>query len=315
MHALASDTLLDLGGSGRLTPWGFPSPTGPTDLTEATNLTPLDYFAAAQWTYHHCSQTPPDPFSKTILASSFDPAAGFYGAALKVNNPPGAADQIVVAFEGTDPSSETLHKDPVFLAGQIEADTQIYFGQIPKAFTDALAFTTGVLAMAGAEGIPTENVTVTGHSLGGAEAEYVASQLGLGGDTFGAPGIRSATVPDGSSPVLTNYVVYGDPVGNYSSDSGRLSNILFSADINHFGEVQSIGSFLGGLQLDAANVLLAPDRTDSEKLEGFGLLVDAVKYHLTPSYEEALKNLPSDDILVGGSFANPHVNQTLDLWA
>jgi hypothetical protein len=226
---------------------------------------------------------------------------------------PGETDPIVIAFEGTDPSSETLRKDPVFLAGQLEADTQIYLGQIPEAFRDALSFTEAVLATQGAA---RENVYVAGHSLGGAEAEYVAAQLDLSGATFGAPGIHASAIPDGSPPDLKNYVVYGDPVGNYSADPpNRLSNILFSDDIHHFGKVEYIGSPVGGLQLDVANALLAPNRTDAEKLAGLDLLVDAVKYHLIPSYEDALQPDAVAETLVGGLLANLNVSQASDLWA
>ena len=224
---------------------------------------------------------------------------------------PGETDQIVIAFEGTDPSSETLKKDPVFLAGQLEADTQIYLGQIPEAFRDdALSFTEAVLAT---QGVSRENVYVTDHSLGGAEAEYVAAQLDLGDATFGAPGIHAPAIPEGSTPDLKNYVVYGD-LGNYSADQpNRLSNILFSDDIHHFGEVKYIGSPVGGLQLDVANALLAPNRTDAEKLAGLDLLVDAVKYHLIPSYEDALQPDAVAETLVGGLLANLNVSQASDL--
>jgi hypothetical protein len=314
MYALTPPATLDFLDAGRPASWDFFSATNRQDLIEDTGLTQLDFFHAARWTYHRGSEAPPHPF--TLAAEAFDPNAGFYGAALKVDRP-GETDQIVIAFEGTDPSSETLRKDPVFLAGQLEADAQIYFGQIPEAFTDALTFTQGVLETAEAQGIPRENVYVTGHSLGGAEAEYVAAQLDLGGATFGAPGIHASAIPEGSTPDLINYVVYGDPVGNYSADPpNRLSNILFSDDILHFGEIKYIGSPVGGLQLDAANALLAPNRTDAEKLAGLGLLADAVKYHLIPSYEDALQQLAGADTLVDGLFANQSISLVpADLWA
>lgn len=310
MFAL-SPTTLDFLNANQPASWDFFNAADRQDLVTQTGLTTLDFFHAAQWTYHHLTQEPPPPF--TLVDDAFEPDAGFYGAALYVDAP-GPVDQIVVAFEGTDPSSETLRTDPVFLAGQLEADTQIYFGQIPEAFTDALTFTQGVLEKAEAQGIPKENVFVTGHSLGGAEAEYVAAQLGLGCATFGAPGINASAVPQGSTPDLKNYVVYGDPVGNYSVDPpNRLSNILYSDDIRHVGEVKYIGSPVGGLQLDAANALLAPNRGDSEKLAGLGLLADAVKYHLIPSYEDALQAHEAADTLLNGLFGHLNISPATDL--
>ncbi|WP_063776654.1 hypothetical protein [Microvirga massiliensis] len=81
---------------------------------------------------------------------------------------------------------------------------------------------------------------------------------------------------------------------------------------HHFGEVEFIGSPTGGLQLDVANVLLAPNWTDAERVAGLDLLVDAVKYHLTSSYEDALQP-DAAEALVAGLFANLSNAQGLDL--
>jgi len=311
MYALPT-TPLDFLDADRPASWDFFNNTCRQNLIEETGLTLLDFFHAAQWTYSHLTEAPPQPF--TLIDEAFDRDAGFYGAALRVDAPDGT-DQIVIAFEGTDPSSQTLRTDPVFLAGQLEADAQIYLGQIPEAFTDAFNFTQEVLEAAEVLGIPKENIYVTGHSLGGAEAGYVAAQLDLGGATFGAPGISASVIPEGGTPGLVNYVVYGDPVGNYAGEPpNRLSNILYSDDILHFGEVQYIGSPAGGLQLDTANALLAPNRTDTEELAGLGLLADAVKYHLITSYEDALQPDVDAQAMVGSLLANLDVSPVPDLW-
>jgi hypothetical protein len=319
MDARSDVITLDFLHAGRPASWDFFDASSRQDLIDATGLSPLDFFHAARWTYDHSNENwpppppPPPPFS--FLQDAYDRNAGFFGAALRVDRP-GQADQIVIAFEGTDPSRVSVTTDPVFLAAQLEADAQIYLGQIPEAFTDALAFTEDVLDTAETHGIPRKNVYVTGHSLGGAEAEYVAAQLDLGGATFGAPGIHASAIPDGSTPDLMNYVVRGDPVGNYSADPpSRLSNILYGDDILHFGELAYIGSRLGGLQLDAANDLLAPNRTDAEKLVGTTLLVDAVKYHLPQAYEDALECLAGGDALANDLFDNLNLGPIADLWA
>jgi hypothetical protein len=289
------------------------------ETPDATSLSPLDFLNAARWTYDHTSENdpprPPPPAPFTFIDDAYDRDAGFYGAALGVDGP-GQADQIVIAFEGTDPSRATVTTDPVFLAAQLEADALIYLGQIPEAFTDALAFTEEVLEAAEAQGIPRENVFVTGHSLGAAEAEYVAAQLDLAGATFGAPGIHASAIPEGSTPDLVNYVVHGDPFGNYSADPpNRLSNLLYSNDILHVGKVVYIGSPVGGLQLDTANVLLAPNSTDAEKLAGFGLLVDAVKYHHPQVYQDALESLAGVETLATSLFGNLNIGSAAELWA
>jgi hypothetical protein len=289
------------------------------ETPDATGLSPLDFLNAARWTYDHTSENepprPPPPAPFIFIDDAYDRDAGFYGAALGVDGP-GQADQIVIAFEGTDPTRATVTTDPIFLAAQLEADALIYLGQIPEAFTDALAFSKEVLEAAEAQGIPRENVFVTGHSLGAAEAEYVAAQLDLGGATFGAPGIHASVIPEGSTPDLVNYVVRGDPFGNYSADPpNRLSNLLYSDDILHFGEVVYIGSPVGGLQLDTANVLLAPNSTDAEKLAGFGLLVDAVKYHHPQVYQDSLASLAGAETLANSLFGNLNIGSVAELWA
>ena len=111
-------------------------------------------------------------------------------------------------------------------------------------------------------------------------------------------------------------MVRRDPVGNDSADPPNWSsNILYSDDILRFGEVEYIGSWVGGLQPDAANDLLAPSRTDAEKLAGFGLLVDAVKYHLPQAYEDALESLAGAETLGNGLFDSLTVGPVTELWA
>ncbi|WP_048710454.1 lipase family protein [Microvirga massiliensis] len=313
MDTLSPFSALQVQHAGGFTLEEFFNLSGQQDVVGTAGLTAVDFFHAAQWTYHHLTELPPSPF--TLVEEGFNENSGFYGAALQVDGP-GQADQIVVAFEGTDPSSDLFKTNPVFVAAQLAADAQVYRGQVPDAYTDALNFTKDVIEAAEARGISKEDVHVTGHSLGGAEAQYVAAQLDLDGLTFGAPGIAASAIPDGSTPEVTNYVVYGDPVGNYSADPpNRLSNILFSDDIIHFGDVKFIGSLLGALQLNAANSLLAPDNTISEKLGGLALLADAVdKYHLPHAYENALDSLMGAGTMASGWFDHVARVHGADLW-
>jgi dienelactone hydrolase len=67
---------------------------------------------------------------------------------------------------------------------------------------------------------PNTRIYVTGFGLGGVEAEAQALALGsrvTGGVTFGAPGLPGHQV-NGSESTVTNFVDYGDPVGNWASD-------------------------------------------------------------------------------------------------
>ncbi len=214
--------------------------------------------------------------------TSLDTAAGFFGGAFL-----SASGQVIVAFEGTDIGNfDNQHE---FVSAQLLADLMIYRGDKPPAFDDALAFTKAVVQQAAKAGISKDNVFVTGHSLGGGEAAYVAAQLGLGGATFGAPGIADDLVPSGAVSQLTNYVEWGDPVGNYSAPSFIESNILFSSDIARFGPAFYVGSPYGAILLGTANTLLAPGASDAQEAAAIGLLGEAAyRYHLLTHYTAAL---------------------------
>ena len=117
---------------------------------------------------------------------------------------------------------------------------QILDGHWPAAFTDAILFALGAQSLAGSTPID-----LTGHSLGGGEAEAVAlfaaitSDLSIaGGVTFGAPGVPDYFGPSGFGK-LTDFVDYGDPVGNYAHD-GELAGV--SSTGNHVGTVEYVGS-------------------------------------------------------------------------
>ncbi|WP_244913934.1 lipase family protein, partial [Methylobacterium frigidaeris] len=160
-----------------------------------------------------------------------DDETGFHAAAFVTG---GDDPTVIIGFEGTDASG--LLQRPDFLAAQIEADLALFFGYRPEALQQAVGFAETVVEAARQKGIPESRVVVTGHSLGAAEAAYVATQLGLGGTTFAAPGLnQDYIVFPGSN--LTNYVTYGDPVGNYSATPRNYEGaFLFDRDIRRVGE-------------------------------------------------------------------------------
>ena len=256
----------------------FVPPIPPAELTP----TIPEFINAANWAYSRdTGNFPADlrPFEANgqHLALEVTPD-GFYGAAFLT-----PLNQVIVAFEGTHLSA--FSTDPVFVAAQVAADGQIYLGEAPAAYADALAFTQSVLAAAAARGIMAEDVFVTGHSLGAAEAMVVAAQLDLAGTTFAAPGIPAASIPAGQASKLLNYVEYGDPLGNYSANPNRLGGFLYSDDILRFGDATYLGDPLAGLALEAAGALFGPGTTPAENATGLGLLASLVaKYHVLTAY-------------------------------
>ena len=163
------------------------------------------FLKASYWTYQQTAR--PNPFllnGKPMTALNV--GAGFFAAASVT-----ATGEVIVAFEGTDIGG--FSDNPDFVVNQIAADFLIYRGEKPTAYGLALSFTQSVIAAAGAQGIGRDKIYVTGHSLGGAEAAYVAAQLDLPGETYGAPGISASFIPPLAGSQLVNYVEHGDPVG------------------------------------------------------------------------------------------------------
>ncbi len=121
--------------------------------------------------------------------------------------------------------------------GSLSADLVIADGRTPDALNDAAIFALAVQPQFD------DTVYVAGHSLGGTEAEMETMALGVnggGGATFGATGL-----PGNSSPgpdTLVDYVDYGDPVGNASTDPGSPMASLFNTPMNHYGHVKMVGS-------------------------------------------------------------------------
>ena len=204
------------------------------------------------------------------------PGDGFHGVAFET-----ASGQVIVSFEGTNLGA--LQTKPVLVGAQVKADQQIYEGENPNLYADALRFSDRVEAVAAAQGISQSNIFVDGHSLGGAEAEYVAAQTGLAGDTFGAPGIAAGDITPGKKSDLTNFVDYGDPVGNYSDNPNRVGNLLSGEDIERFGKATYVGRRSDALTLSEAGFLFGTSPVGTAT--AVGILGNAtLDHHLIEDY-------------------------------
>jgi len=134
-----------------------------------------------------------------------------------------AENQIIIAYQGTT-GGQNLALDPVAAAAQFITDIGIFLddtakkGITPVAYRTALNFAQTVVTLATAQGFPASNVFVTGHSLGGIEAEYVSQQTGLGGLSLEATGLATKATAAATGTNFVNLVTDGDPVGNFSSD-------------------------------------------------------------------------------------------------
>jgi len=128
-----------------------------------------------------------------------------------------AENQILITYAGTT-RGENLLIDPLATAGGLLSDLQILSQRVSSAQRQSLDFAHQVIEAAAKQGYGTQDIFVTGHSLGGISAEYVAQQTGLGGISFEASGIPRDAQAAGHGGNFVNVVTLGDPVANYSSD-------------------------------------------------------------------------------------------------
>ena len=196
-----------------------------------------EYYTAANNVYAdnaigtQSGAAPPPSTGLTLLLDSRDPSLtgnanwlsdGFFAQAFE-----DASGNIIIAFEGSILNPQDLSP---YALGSRAADAKIAFGQLPQALLDANTFALDVTQYLAQHSLGSNPIYLTGHSLGGAEAEHVASTLNsagnIGGVTFGAPGDPALQVPV-QGPNFINYVDYGDPVGNFG---------------NHFGTVLHVGT-------------------------------------------------------------------------
>jgi|SRR6266852_9254413 len=134
--------------------------------------TPTEYFDASYAAYAQNTSSAPSGMTLLFSSDSSELSDGFFAQAFEDSN-----GNVIIAFEGTVQDNTAYGKatqaaDAGILGGNLllqpTAPTQI--------LQDAYAFAFSVVATDALTGISGATY-VTGHSLGGYEAEYVAQQL------------------------------------------------------------------------------------------------------------------------------------------
>lgn len=144
------------------------------------------------------------------------------------------AGDVLIAYQGTS-STAQYQLDLAIMNG---TDTSRLAG-----FSDALGFARHVEAIAAKEGILQTRIYVTGHSLGGTLASYVASRIGLAGASFAASGIPGYHAPATPAANFVDYVGKGDPFANYGTDTAeKASAVVANRAMDHYGNVVQLGS-------------------------------------------------------------------------
>jgi hypothetical protein len=173
-------------------------------------------------------------------------------------------NQIIIAYQGTTGGTNLL-VDPLIAITQIVTDTQIIFtGTTPQAFHDSLAFEQQVESAATDQGYDKSDIFVTGHSLGGWEAQYVAQQTGLGGIGFEGPGINTIVPGNGADSGFVNVETYGDTAAYFATDLPGLQPFVPAyvpggGSKPHYGSIIMIGDPTAAYPLMNAASLWGPN--------------------------------------------------------
>ena len=154
--------------------------------------------------------------------------------------------QIIISYQGTTGGTNLLF-NPLIAITQVLTDLQIIFTKTtPWAFNDALGFARRVQDAAAEQGYGSDDIFVTGHSLGGWQAQYVAQQIGLGGIGFESPGINTIVPGNGAESMFVNIETYGDPAPLLSTDLPGLGSFMppyvpGGGSKPHYGSIVMIG--------------------------------------------------------------------------
>lgn len=220
----------------------FPTLTYTGDTTAATPT--VAQFLNASAAAYGLGTTPGGLVPFTVNGFQMASANIISGMAARVWVTPD--NQIVIAYQGTTGGTNLLF-NPFIAAAQILTDLQVIYTQTtPWAFHDALRFAERVQAAATLQGYATDDIFVTGHSLGGWEAQYVAQQIGLAGVGFESPGMSSTVPGNGADSLFVNIETYGDPAPFMSSDLPGLQPFMppyvpGGGTKPHYGHIVMIG--------------------------------------------------------------------------
>ncbi len=232
--------------------------TGPTSGDTPT----VEQFLNASANAYVLGAQPGDlkPFTVNgFQMQTFNPLSGAVGKAWVT--PEG---QIIVAYQGTTGGTNLLFH-PLIALSQIFTDMQVIFTHTtPQAFWDSLAFERKVEAAALEQGYTTDDIFVTGHSLGGWEAQFVAQKTGRGGIGFEGPGLNTSVPGNGINSNFVNIETYGDTAAYFSTDLPGLQPFMPAYDPTggskpHYGNIVMIGDPEAANPLFNASALWGPN--------------------------------------------------------
>lgn len=203
-----------------------------------------EYAGLAQDAYHDQPSNPADNRKLVTIGGhqyrAIEYAAnnlnGFHATAYQR----AGSNEIVIAIRGTD--TDFKH-DALTTLQDIGVDAAMVAGKVNPQEADARTFVAQMIEYAKQHGIPLDQISITGHSLGGTLAEIEAARYGLHGETFnayGAAGLGYHFPPDPRG--LINHVLVGDAVSAASRHLGQVRRYATPEDIQGLRD----GGYLSG---------------------------------------------------------------------
>ncbi|WP_280826534.1 hypothetical protein [Mycobacterium sp. OTB74] len=209
--------------------------------------------------------------------------------------------QIIIAYQGTTGGTNLL-VDPLIAITQSIADAQVIFtNTTPQAFVDSLTFAQQVQAEAAKQGYNTDDIFVTGQSLGGWEAQYVAQQTGLDGIGFEGPGLNTTVPGNGVNSGFVNVETYGDVAAYLSTDLPGLqpfmpAYVAGGGTKPHYGSIVMIGDPNAVDPLINGSALWGPNVFDDLTFAG-DLLGNFLEHHMPGMQAYSLGVTPDPGVL------------------
>ncbi len=169
----------------------------------------------------------------------------------------------VVAHRGTEFDRQPL-KDGAIDLGMVSTR---FNGQLK----DALDLTRQAKELADRDG---SNVSVTGHSLGGALAQVTAHHYNLPGEAFNPYGANSLgyRIPEGQpkdAAPFTNHVMAGDFVSAGGKHYGSVEMYALPDELKTLRNIEFASRMLGGVASEAIRPLAAATLGDSHRMKHF----------------------------------------------
>lgn len=214
--------------------------TGPTDRPTPT----VAQFLNASTAAYGWGTTPGGMVPLTVNGFQLQSTNVFSGMSGKAWVTP--QGQVIIAYQGTTGGTNLLI-NPLITLAQIAADMQVILtGTTPLAFYDALRFARRVQEEAALQGYAADDVFVTGHSLGGWQAQFVAQRAGLAGIGFESPGLNTKVAGNGADTNFVNIAQYGSPAAFMATDLPGLqpffpSYVPGGGAKPHYGPIVVIG--------------------------------------------------------------------------